>query len=109
MADRLRLPIPGALNDLKVFCRGVDTLMMAAVDEHMGTVEGMEKTAGLVVGGMEGISLRMLMEVPVGDMADGTAKVEVDQLHPLTDAKDRLVHFVKQVERIELFQIKEII
>lgn len=106
MRDGLSFFVLGILDDLQVFPEGIDTLMVAAVEQHMGTEEGMQKGAGQVVGWVEGIFSRMPVQRPVRYFPDRAAEVEVDELHAFADAENWLFHFRKQIERMELFQIE---
>lgn len=90
--------IHGALNDLEILCQGVDALVVAAVDHHVRAKEGMEKAAGLVVGGVKGILFRMLVKVLVFHISDGAAKVEIDQLHPFADTEHRFFLLTEKMQ-----------
>lgn len=90
MGESFRSSVAGVLHDLKIPAGKADTLMVAAVHKHIGAEEGMEKMAGQIGGGMEYILFRMSVQARIGDLYDRAAKVEVDELHSLTDTEDRL-------------------
>lgn len=77
--------------------------MVAAVDRHMETKEGMEEGAGQIVGRMEDILFRVFVQLRVGDLSDRAVKIEIDKLHALADAEDGLFLLKKQLQRAELF------
>ena len=107
MGDGFRFAVFGTLDDLKIFCRSIDTLVVAAVYQHVKTEKCMKKAAGLVIGRMKDVSVRMLMERPVCDVSDGAAKVKIDKLHSLADAENGLFLPSEKIQGRELFQAEE--
>lgn len=81
--------------------------MVAAVDEHMGAEQGVEKAVLQIVGGVERVFPRMPVKFWIGDFPDRAAEIEIDQLHPLADPEDRLPVFAKQIQSAELFQCEQ--
>ena len=106
VGDGLGLLVLGILDDLQVFPEGIDTLMVAAVEQHMGAEEGVQKGAGQVVGRVESIFSRMPVQGTVGYFPDRAAEIEVDELHAFADAQYRFLLPAEQVESVELFQIE---
>lgn len=98
MGDGFGLSVFGTLNNLKVFGQGIDTLVMAAVNQHVRAEERMKKAAGLVIGGMKNVFIRMLMERSACSISDGTAKVKIDKLHSFADAEYRLFPCAEKIE-----------
>ena len=80
---------------------------MAAVHEHVRAKKGMEKIAGQIVGGMEYILFRMSVQPGMGNLSDRAVKIEVDELHPLTDAEDRFFMLIEQIQCAQLFQCEQ--
>lgn len=76
--------------------------MMIAVDQHVRTEEGMEKRTGEIIGGMVYILFGMLVQFAVGNFSDRAVKIQVDELHTLTDAENWFVHFIKQIQSVKL-------
>lgn len=106
MGDGLGLLVLGILDDLQVFPESIDTLMVAAVEQHMGAEEGVQKGAGQVVGRVESIFSRMPVQGTVGYFPDRAAEIEVDELHAFADAQYRFLLPAEQVESAELFRIE---
>lgn len=106
MGDSFRRFVGSILNNLQILTKQVNALMMIAVDEHIGSEEGMKKTAGKIIGGVQYVGALLLVEVSVGNFFNGSLKIKVDELHPFTDAKDRLFLIIEQVQCPELFQSK---
>lgn len=104
MGYRLRRFVRSVLDNLQILTGCMDALVVAAVDEHVGTEKRMEKGAGFVVGRMESIFSRYLMQTRMGHFSDSPVKIEIDKLHSLADSKDRFVHPVKQMQGVKLFQ-----
>ena len=97
MGDSFRFPVRGILDDIQIFAKSIDTLMMIAVDLHMGTEEGMEKRTGQVIGGMVDIFFRFLMQGLIRNLPYGAMKIQVDELHAFADAENGLFLFIKQM------------
>lgn len=99
--------VAGSLHDLQILSGQIDALMMAAVHEHVRAKKGVEKIAGHIVGGVEYIFLRILVQLSVGHFPDRAVKIEVDELHPLADAENGLVLPAEQVQCAKLLQCEQ--
>lgn len=104
MGEGFRGSVAGALHDLQAAARLINALMMIAVDEHVRAKEGVQEMAGQIVGGVKDVSGWILVQLSVVHLSDRAAKIEVDELHALTDAEDGFSLFIEQIQCAELFQ-----
>lgn len=104
MRESFRCSVGSALYDKQALAGQINTLMMVTVDENMRAEEGMKKMTGQVVGGVKNISLWILVQFPVTYFPDRAAKIEVDELHSLTDAEDGLTLLIEQIQCVKLLQ-----
>ena len=107
MNDGFRRFIRRILDNLEIFAGDIDALVVIAVDKHMGAKEGMEKTAGQIIGGMQYVFCIFLVEPAVCNFPDGAVEVQIDELHSFAYAENGLFLFAKQVQRSKLLQIKK--
>ncbi len=75
-----------SLNNLQIFTRHLDTLVMIAVDHHMWAEKSMQKRTRQIFGRMKNICFRMLVQLSVENFPDGTMEIQIDQLHSLADS-----------------------
>lgn len=104
VSESFRRCVGSVLYDKQVLAGQINTLMMIAVDKHMGTEEGVQEMTGQIVGRVKHVFLRILVQFPVAHLSDCAAKIEVDELHALTDAEDGLILLIEQIQCMELFQ-----
>lgn len=104
MRESFRRSIGSILYDKQVLAGQINALMMIAVDEHVRAEEGVEKVTGQIVGGVKDIPLWILVQLSVAHLSDRAAKIEVDELHALTDAEDGLILLIEQIQCVELLQ-----
>lgn len=95
MGDGFRRSIRGKLNDLQILADIVNTLMVIAVDQHMGAEKGVKKLTGQIIGGVKHIFSRVLMQLQIGNFSNSTVKIEIDKLHTFADTKYRFLLFHK--------------
>lgn len=94
------------LDNLQVFSGMINTLVVTTVDQHVRTEKCMEKGTGQIIGRMQSVFFRLLVQVLIGHFTDCAVEVEVYKLHAFADAENRFLLPDKQVEGAELFQVE---
>lgn len=95
MGDGLYRSIGGLLNDLQILADIINTLMVIAVDKHVGAKKCMEKITGQIISRVKYIFSRVFVQPQIENFPNSAVKIEIDELHALTNTKYRLILFHK--------------
>lgn len=107
MYNSFRHIIGSILDNEKIPSGGTDALVMGAVYGEISAVKLLEYGSGKGMAGMDLIPIRILVQGICGEILDDPAsEIDIDNLHSLTDAKNRFTGFYKGIKHGELLSVK---